>query len=57
MTPRTGGSSRERLIRAAMGEAARRLGASGGTLVDYSTSGETSGDYKRVVGYAGMTIN
>jgi AmmeMemoRadiSam system protein B len=36
--------------------AACRLGATRGELVAYSTSGETSGDYARVVGYAGMLI-
>ncbi|MDW7712335.1 MAG: AmmeMemoRadiSam system protein B, partial [Deferrisomatales bacterium] len=36
--------------------AARRLGASGGELVTYATSGEVSGDLGSVVGYAGMLI-
>ncbi|MBI5016518.1 MAG: AmmeMemoRadiSam system protein B [Deltaproteobacteria bacterium] len=36
--------------------AARRLGATRGELVAYATSGETSGDYERVVGYAGMLV-
>ncbi|GAB4277443.1 MAG: AmmeMemoRadiSam system protein B [Deferrisomatales bacterium] len=36
--------------------AAARLGATGGELVRYATSGEVSGDYGSVVGYAGMII-
>lgn len=36
--------------------AARRLGATRGELVAYATSGEASGDFDRVVGYAGMRI-
>lgn len=36
--------------------AARNLGASRGELIRYATSGETSGDYRSVVGYAGMMI-
>jgi len=36
--------------------AARDLGASTGHLLRYSNSGETSGDYHRVVGYAGIAI-
>jgi AmmeMemoRadiSam system protein B len=36
--------------------AARRLGATQGELVTYATSGEASGDYQSVVGYAGMII-
>lgn len=36
--------------------AARRLGATRGELVAYATSGEVSGDFERVVGYAGMMI-
>ncbi len=36
--------------------AARRLGATGGELVTYATSGEVSGDLGSVVGYAGMVI-
>lgn len=36
--------------------AARALGASHASLVRYATSGEISGDYTRVVGYAGLTI-
>lgn len=36
--------------------AARRLGATGGELVTYATSGEVSGDLRSVVGYAGMVI-
>ena len=37
--------------------AARKLGAKESRLVKYMTSGETSGDYGHVVGYAGMIIN
>jgi len=36
--------------------AARELGANAATLVKYATSGEISGDYEQVVGYAGITI-
>lgn len=36
--------------------AAIGLGASGAELVRYRTSGETSGDYDQVVGYAGLRI-
>jgi MEMO1 family protein len=36
--------------------AAVRLGASRASLIKYMTSGETSGDYSRVVGYAGIVI-
>jgi AmmeMemoRadiSam system protein B len=34
----------------------RALGASGGTLLRYSHSGETSGDYEHVVGYAAVSF-
>ena len=37
--------------------AARVLGAKSGALVRYGNSGETSGDYDRVVGYAGLLIH
>lgn len=37
--------------------AAIKLGADSAELVKYMTSGETSGDYGHVVGYAGMIIN
>jgi AmmeMemoRadiSam system protein B len=37
--------------------AARVLGAKSGALVRYGNSGETSGDYDRVVGYAGVIID
>jgi len=37
--------------------AARELGAKKGTLVKYSNSGETSGDYDEVVGYAGLYVS
>jgi len=41
----------------AMGIAtAKELGATQGTLVRYSTSGESSGDYGSVVGYAGVLL-
>jgi AmmeMemoRadiSam system protein B len=36
--------------------AARRLGATGATLVRYATSGDRTGDRTSVVGYAGFTI-
>jgi hypothetical protein len=36
--------------------AAGKLGASEATLVKYMTSGEVSGDYDYVVGYAGMIV-
>jgi len=36
--------------------AANRLGARDAELVRYATSAETSGDYARVVGYAGMAV-
>jgi AmmeMemoRadiSam system protein B len=36
--------------------AARDLGANAATLVKYATSGDISGDYEQVVGYAGITI-
>ena len=36
--------------------AARRLGARTGRLIAYANSGDASGDYERVVGYAGMVL-
>lgn len=36
--------------------AARTLGAAQSELVKYATSGDVSGDFDRVVGYAGMTV-
>jgi len=36
--------------------AAKELGAKGAELVRYQTSGDTSGDYSSVVGYAGIII-
>ncbi|MDP2930919.1 MAG: AmmeMemoRadiSam system protein A, partial [Chloroflexota bacterium] len=36
--------------------AARELGATGARLVKYQTSGDVSGDYTSVVGYAGIVI-
>ena len=41
---------------AVMLNAANALGASGAELVRYSTSGEVSGDYDQVVGYAGIVV-
>ncbi|PIQ89949.1 MAG: AmmeMemoRadiSam system protein B [Candidatus Omnitrophica bacterium CG11_big_fil_rev_8_21_14_0_20_42_13] len=38
-------------------EAMRRLGASKAKLVKYENSGDTTGDYSSVVGYAGVLIN
>ena len=37
--------------------AARELGASSGRLIKYQTSGEATGDFDSVVGYAGIVIN
>ena len=37
--------------------ASRRLGASKAELVRYATSAEASGDYSRVVGYAGLVVS
>lgn len=37
--------------------AAKELGAKKAELIDYATSGDTSGDYEHVVGYAGILIN
>ena len=37
--------------------AARELGATGAELVRYQTSGDTTGDYSSVVGYAGIIIS
>lgn len=37
--------------------AARDLGASGGVLKKYATSGDVTGDYSSVVGYAGLIFN
>jgi hypothetical protein len=36
---------------------AKALGAQSARVVDYSTSGETSGDFERVVGYAGVIVD
>ncbi|MGB9236743.1 MAG: AmmeMemoRadiSam system protein B [Terriglobales bacterium] len=36
--------------------AAKKLGATSATLVRYATSGDISGDYERVVGYAGIIV-
>ena len=35
-------------------EAAKELGAKRGILVDYTNSGQVTGDYNSVVAYAGM---
>ncbi len=40
----------------AMLEAGKILGASKAELIKYSNSGETSGDYDKVVGYAGIVV-
>jgi MEMO1 family protein len=37
--------------------AAKELGGKKGTLVKYSNSGETSGDFQEVVGYAGLYVS
>ncbi len=36
--------------------AAKRLGAKKASLIKYATSGDVSGDYDQVVGYAGLTV-
>lgn len=36
--------------------AAKALGATSARLIRYATSGETSGDYDQVVGYAGLAV-
>ena len=36
--------------------AAKELGAKQGELVRYATSGDVSGDYDAVVGYAGVVV-
>jgi AmmeMemoRadiSam system protein B len=36
--------------------AAKILGATAATLIKYATSGEVSGDYESVVGYAGIVV-
>src|SRR5260370_1359385 len=36
--------------------AAKLLGATSATLVEYATSGDVSGDYESVVGYAGIIV-
>ena len=40
----------------AMLTACKALGASRAELVKYATSGEVSGDYDQVVGYAGVVV-
>jgi AmmeMemoRadiSam system protein B len=37
-------------------EASKALGAKKAELVSYATSGDTTGDYSSVVGYAGVVI-
>jgi MEMO1 family protein len=37
--------------------ACKDLGATSGKLIQYTNSGETSGDYKQVVAYAGIVMN
>ena len=37
--------------------AAKEMGATQAELVGYSTSGEVSGDYAQVVGYAGVLVS
>ncbi len=37
-------------------EASKKLGAEKGILIDYGTSGDTTGDYESVVGYCGMVF-
>ena len=39
-----------------MMQAATLLGAKHAKLLKYNTSGDTSGDYSAVVGYAGMAV-
>jgi len=34
----------------------RKLGAAGGTVLKYANSGEASGDYRQVVGYAAVAF-
>jgi len=41
---------------AAVCAAAKKLGATGGELIDYRTSTDVTGDYSYVVGYAGVII-
>jgi hypothetical protein len=41
----------------AMLTACKDLGASTGRLIQYATSGDVSGDFDRVVGYAGIVVN
>jgi AmmeMemoRadiSam system protein B len=41
----------------AMLTAAKKLGAKEATLVKYATSGDVSGDFQQVVGYAGITVS
>ncbi|MGA9529810.1 MAG: AmmeMemoRadiSam system protein B [Terriglobales bacterium] len=36
--------------------AAQKLGATSATLIDYATSADVSGDFARVVGYAGIVV-
>lgn len=41
---------------AVMLSAAKRLGAARGRLIEYQTSGDVTGDYSSVVGYAGILV-
>ena len=41
----------------AMLVAAKLLGASSSRLIDYTSSGETNGDFERVVAYAAVTVS
>jgi hypothetical protein len=45
-----------RAAAAVLAEATRLLGGTAGTVVDYRHSGLVSGDYQRVVGYAGVLM-
>jgi len=36
--------------------ACSRLGAKAATLIRYATSGDVTGDYREVVGYAGIAV-
>jgi AmmeMemoRadiSam system protein B len=40
----------------AMVTACSRLGAKAATLIRYATSGDVTGDYREVVGYAGIAV-
>jgi hypothetical protein len=38
-------------------EAAKRLGAVKAEIIEYANSGEVSGDFSSVVGYAGVVVS